>query len=413
MEIFKELLLGSSVSHFVVCLSVVIAVGTLLGRVKVCGVSLGAAFVLLTGIAAGHFGMCFPKYLCEGADGALHFIDPTYTRLVQELGLILFLYAVGLQSGKNFFKTFKTGGLTLNLLAVSVVAMDVVLALILYKVSGIDMGVIVGILSGAVTNTPGLGAAQTIYQGMGNDPGTLASAYAAAYPLGVLGIIFTIIMIRVVFKIDVESENQTLKLTEDEAEKVNGQKVLSQSSTKLNPIVPISVGLILGVLLGSVPVYVPGVPQPLKLGIAGGALVSAILMTAFGDKLRFPTQISASATAFMKTLGICLFLACVGLRAGETFVGTVANGGLLWMGLGAIITVVPLMVVGIVGYAFFKVDYFSLSGVLAGCMTDPPALSYSCGAFKNDKPNVSYAAVNPLSMFLRIVSAQLLVILFV
>ena len=163
MEIFKELLLGSSVSHFVVCLSVVIAVGTLLGRVKVCGVSLGAAFVLLTGIAAGHFGMCFPKYLCEGADGALHFIDPTYTRLVQELGLILFLYAVGLQSGKNFFKTFKTGGLTLNLLAVSVVAMDVVLALILYKVSGIDMGVIVGILSGAVTNTPGLGAAQTIY----------------------------------------------------------------------------------------------------------------------------------------------------------------------------------------------------------------------------------------------------------
>ena len=411
-EAVKDLLQGSSVSHFVICLGAVIAIGMLLGRVKICGISLGTAFVLIAGIAVSHIGMYFPQFLYEGADGVKHFIDPTYTRIIQELGLIMFLYAVGLQSGKNFFKTFKRGGLTLNLLALSVVVMNVGLAFLIYKFGGVDMGVMVGILSGAVTNTPGLGAAQAVYQGMGNDPSVLASAYAAAYPLGVLGIIFTIVMLRVIFKIDVDSENQALREAEAEHEKNAAKNVSVASASKMHAIIPISVGIMLGVLIGSVPVVVPGVPQPLKLGLAGGALVSAILMSAFGEKFKFPTQISGSAVALMRDLGVCLFLACVGLRAGETFVSTVMNGGLVWVGLGAIITIVPLMIVGIVGYAFYKVDYFSLSGILAGCMTDPPALSYSCGAFKNEKPNISYAAVNPLSMFLRIVSAQALIIFF-
>ena len=411
MSAFNELLLGSSVSHFVISLGLVIAIGVALGRVKICGVSLGAAFVLLAGIAVSHIGMKFPQFLCSDANGAMHFIDPVYTRLIQELGLILFLYAVGLQSGKGFFKTFKKGGLTLNLLAASVVVMDVAIALILYKVSGVDMGTIVGVLSGAVTNTPGLGAAQTIYQEMGSDPSVLASAYAAAYPFGVLGIIFTIIAIRIIFKVDVDGENQSLKAAEEAAASSNADNSQKRES-KTPAIIPICVGLLLGVLIGSVPICVPGIPQPLKLGIAGGALVAAILMSSFGEKLHFPTRLSASALNFLRTMGVCLFLACVGLRAGETFFSTVANGGLLWMGMGAVITVTPLLIAGIVGYAVCKIDYFSLSGVLAGCMTDPPALSYSCGAFKNDKPSVSYAAVNPLSMFLRIVAAQLLIILF-
>ena len=411
MGVLKDLLLGSSVSHFIICLGFVIAIGEALGRIKLRGVSLGTAFVLLVGIATSHFGMRFTSFLCEGPDGAPHFINPEYTRLVQELGLILFLYAVGLQSGKGFFKAFKKGGLTLNILAASVVALDVVMALAVYKFSGIDMGTVVGILSGAVTNTPGLGAAQTVYQGMGADPSALASAYAAAYPLGVLGIIFTIIMIRFIFKIDVDGESKANNSAE--TKEANSKTAeTSAASSKIPAIIPICVGMILGVALGNIPIYVPGVPQPLKLGIAGGALVSAILMSSFGEKLRFPTQLSPSAIGFLRSMGVCLFLACVGLRAGETFFDSVANGGLAWVGLGAIITIVPLMIVGIVGYAFYKVDYFSLSGVLAGCMTDPPALSYSCGAFKSDKPSVSYAVVNPLSMFLRIVSAQLLIILF-
>lgn len=410
MGALKEILFGSGVSAFIVWVSIVVAVGTSLGRIKIRGVSLGAAGILIAGIAASHFGASLRDRFFDGSLVAGNFVDPTYSGLVQELGLIFFLYAVGLQSGKNFFKTFKKNGLTLNLLAASVVAMNVALALVLYKLSGIDMGTIVGILSGAVTNTPGLGAAQTLYQGMGNDPSVLASAYAAAYPLGVLGIIFTIIAIRFFFKIDLNGENRPTSSnseTRRDSEETDGS-----SASKLPPIVPLCVGMLLGVAIGNVPIAIPGVPQTLKLGTPGGALVAAIIMSAFGEKLRFPTRLPASVVSFMQTLGVSLFLACVGLRAGETFVETVANGGLVWVGLGAIITIIPLMVVGVVGYAFCKVDYCSLSGVLAGSMTDPPALSYSRDAFKNEKPNISYAAVNPLAMFLRIVSAQLLIMLF-
>lgn len=414
MDWLKELALGASVPHFIMCLGLVVALGVALGRVKVCGVSLRVACVLLVGIAVSHFGMRFPAFLCVDADGVQHFIKPEYTRIVQDFGLILFLYAVGLQSGKSFFRTFRSGGLTLNLLAVSVVLMDVAIAIAIHYCVGLDMPTVVGVLSGAVTNTPGLGAAQTIYQGMGNDPNLLASAYAAAYPLGVIGVILTFLVIRFVFRIDIDAQNELLKSEASSAVKtsVTSEEKMPKNESKIPPLIPIFVGILLGALLGSVPIPVPGIPQPLKLGIAGGALVVAILLSAFGEKLRFPTNLAPDAVMFMRSLGVCLFLACVGLRAGESFVETICNGGLVWVGLGAIITVVPLMIVGFVGYAFYKIDYFSLAGVLAGCMTDPPALSYACGTFRNERPAVSYAAVNPLSMFLRIVTAQLLLILF-
>lgn len=466
-------------------LAFVIAVGMWLGRFKICGVSLGATFVLLVGIAVSHFGMKYQDKLYEefkveipvaaqaetaavsaeteaasetvAADGETaenaegkeeaksktltvrfdrtskakdrqayleayhgdaapksvkHFFDPDVLYFVQEFGLILFVYAVGLAAGPNFFSAFAKGGLKLNFLAVCIVFGGVATAAVIHLVTGINIGTVVGILSGAVTNTPGLGAATTVYGELGGDGSLLATAYATAYPLGVIGIIFSIIAVRVIFGVNIDKENEKLRAEQAAAKseaKTDGAK---KEAGHHPPVIEVFVGICLGMILGSFPIYVPGLSVPLKLGLAGGPLVVAILMGAFGEKIGFPTRISPSANALMREFGICMFLACVGLKAGETFVDSIMNGGLVWVGLGVIITVLPLMIVGPLAYKVFKVDYFTLMGVMSGSMTDPPALAYSSNAVGNDRPSIGYSTVYPLTMFLRIMTAQLLIIFF-
>ena len=496
MDWLVEILVGSSFAHMMAVLAFVIAAGMWLGRFKICGVSLGATFVLLVGIAVSHFGMKYQDKLYEefkveipvaaqaetdaasaevaetetvaadaenaetaatetvAANGETaeakeeakaktltvrfdrtskakdrqayleayhgdaapksvkHFFDPDVLYFVQEFGLILFVYAVGLAAGPNFFSAFAKGGLKLNFLAVCIVFGGVATAAVIHLISGIDIGTVVGILSGAVTNTPGLGAATTVYGELGHDGALLATAYATAYPLGVIGIIFSIIAVRVIFGVDVDKENE--KLRAEQAAKAEAKADGAKKEAGHHPpVIEIFVGICLGMIVGSFPIYVPGLSVPLKLGLAGGPLVVAILMGAFGEKIGFPTRISPSANALMREFGICMFLACVGLKAGETFVDSIVNdGGLVWVGLGVIITVLPLMIVGPLAYKVFKVDYFTLMGVMSGSMTDPPALAYSSTAVGNDRPSIGYSTVYPLTMFLRIMTAQLLIIFF-
>lgn len=555
MDWLIELFTGDGVAHTVILFAAVITLGITLGKIKVFGISLGVTFVLFVGILLGHFGFRMNLEI-------LHFM--------REFGLILFVYSVGLQLGPGFFASFKTGGITLNMLAMSIVLIGVLVTVILHYITGIPMQTMVGILSGAVTNTPGLGAAQQTYADMNNGTGdsTIAMGYAVAYPLAVVGIILTIVALKYIFQVNTEKEANDLKNNSSKEEKIelisievtnpsvsgknlhqihqlldrkfiisrvlhtNGRIEIASSKTTLevddklfvattpqnmdavitflgNPIemsqdewdllddhlvsrrilisqsgvngrsirqlnlrnnfgvnitrvnrsgvdliadpglqlqigdrvtvvgdenaikslervlgnqmkrlnepnlVPIFIGIFLGVLLGSIPFQFPGIPQPVKLGLAGGPLVIAILISIFGPKYHLVTYTTMSANLMLREIGICLFLACIGLGAGDGFVDTIMNqDGLKWVGYGVIITVVPLLIVGVIGRWFFKINYYTLMGLLAGSTTDPPALAFSNASAGNDAPAVGYATVYPLTMFLRVLSAQLLILLF-
>ncbi len=553
MEWINDLFFGSGIGHSILLLSVVIFSGVLLGKLKIGGISLGITWILFMGIILSHFGMRMDPH-------ALHFL--------KEFGLILFIYSVGLQVGPGFFSSFKKGGMTLNMLAVAIVFLGVLLTYGLHLVTGLPITTMVGILSGAVTNTPGLGAAQQAYYDMtGLETPVIALGYAVAYPLGVIGIILAILSIRYIFKISFEKEteaaqNETearaarathvsllvknpslfgkeiseiasliekkfvisrvlrvdkrievatprtrlfegdklfvIAATQDlnaviafigerldmhraEWEKIddklvsrrimvtrssiNGkmlgqlhlrsgygvnvtrvnragvdlvaepglelqvgdrvtivgreedlasvERVLGNSMRRLREpnLVPIFLGIALGILLGSIPFMFPGVPQPVKLGLAGGPLIIAILIGRFGPHYKLVTYTTMSANLMLREVGIALFLACVGLNAGEGFVDTVVNGGgYAWIGYGFIITFVPLLLIGIVARAVYKINYFTIMGLIAGSTTDPPALAYSNNVSGNDMPSVGYATVYPLTMFLRVLTAQLLVL---
>lgn len=556
MEWFSELLFGEGIGHSILLMAVVIAFGIQLGRIKIGGISLGITFVLFVGILLGHFGLKINEHV-------LHFF--------KEFGLILFVYSVGMQVGPGFFSSFKKGGITLNLLASGIVFLGVGIAIILHFVTGIPAETMVGILSGAVTNTPGLGAAQQAYGDMYGtaDGKSIALGYAVAYPLGVVGIILAIILIRFFFRINfdkeverLDSENEThineakpislivrnpavfnktveelsvymehrefvisriwyhsnnnidivsgktvlhendkifVITTEHDADTVrtfigeeipmerkewlnlesrlinrrilvtkpelngkklgelklrkiyginitrvnrsgidlvatpglllqvgdrvnvvgsetavaNVEKVLGNSLKRLNEpnIMPIFVGIALGIILGSIPFFIPGVPQPIKLGLAGGPLIISILLARFGYKLKLVTYTTQSANLLLRELGITIFLACVGLGAGDGFVDTIVNnGGYQWIGYGFIITIVPLLTIGIIARSVCKLNYFTLMGLISGSMTDPPALAYSNGVAGNDAPSVGYATVYPLTMFLRVLTAQLMIL---
>lgn len=553
MEWINDLFFGSGIGHSILLLSVVIFSGVLLGKLKIGGISLGITWILFMGIILSHFGMRMDPH-------ALHFL--------KEFGLILFIYSVGLQVGPGFFSSFKKGGMTLNMLAVAIVFLGVLLTYGLHLVTGLPVTTMVGILSGAVTNTPGLGAAQQAYYDMtGLETPVIALGYAVAYPLGVIGIILAILSIRYIFKISFEKEteaaqNETearaarathvsllvknpslfgkeiseiasliekkfvisrvlrvdkrievatphtrlfegdklfvIAATQDlnvviafigerldmhraEWEKIddklvsrrimvtrssiNGkmlgqlhlrggygvnvtrvnragvdlvaepglelqvgdrvtivgreedlasvERVLGNSMRRLREpnLVPIFLGIALGILLGSIPFMFPGIPQPVKLGLAGGPLIIAILIGRFGPHYKLVTYTTMSANLMLREVGIALFLACVGLNAGEGFVDTVVNGGgYAWIGYGFIITFVPLLLIGIVARAVYKINYFTIMGLIAGSTTDPPALAYSNNVSGNDMPSVGYATVYPLTMFLRVLTAQLLVL---
>lgn len=555
MDWLQDLLFRDGVAHTVFLLAFVIAVGIMLGKVKIFGISLGMTLVLFVGIAVGHFGFRIEHHI-------LHF--------VKEFGLILFVFAVGLQVGPGFFASFKKGGVKLNILAMGIVILGVLTTIIIHFISGIPMPTMVGILSGAVTNTPGLGAAQEASADMlgATDP-SIALGYAVAYPLGVVGIIMSIISIRYIFRIKFDDETKQLQTESDEQNNaaetlslavknpaifgfdvksiselvgrrfvisrvchederieiassqtilnegdkvlvvtspteakavtafigtpidmnaadwkkldsglvsrrilitrsvINGktlgqlklraafginitrinrsgvdliaqpglqlqlgdrvtvvgseqaiaavEKVLGNKMQRLNEpnLIPIFIGIFLGVLLGSIPFAFLGIPQPVKLGLAGGPLIVAILISVFGPKFKLVTYTTMSANLMLREIGICLFLACVGLGAGENFVETIVHdGGVKWIGLGVIITMLPLITVGIIGRSAYKLNYYTLMGLLAGSTTDPPALSYANATAGNDAPSVSYASVYPLTMFLRVLSAQLLILIF-
>jgi putative transport protein len=557
MEWIKDLLWGNGIAHSVLIISVVIAAGIQLGKIKIFGISLGITLILFMGIFMGHSGF---------------YVHPELLHFFKEFGLILFVFSVGMQVGPGFFSSFKKGGITLNMLACAVVFLGVATTIIIHFATGIPVSTMVGIMSGAVTNTPGLGAAQQAYSDLfdqGDD--TIALGYAVAYPLGVVGIILSLLFVRYVFRVNLNKETNQLieeaskenheaaaislvvknpavneltiadisrlmeprefvisriqhsdthkidiadantKLHENDkifvittaqdAEAIrifigeeinmdrkqwiptesqlisrrivvtktelNGKRLvdlqlrrlhgvnvtrlnragvdlvansgltiqmgdrltvvgseaaiskvtelLGNSIKRLNEpnLVTIFLGIALGIVFGSIPFAFPGVPQPVKLGLAGGPLIVAILVSRFGYKYKLITYTTLSANLMLREVGIALFLACVGLSAGEGFVDTIVNkGGFTWIGYGFLITAIPLLIVGSVGRYFFKINYFTLMGLIAGSTTDPPALAYSNATAGNDSPAVSYATVYPLTMFLRVLSAQLLILLF-
>jgi putative transport protein len=557
MEWLLTLLSEESIAHIILLYAFVIAIGVMMGKIKVFGVSLGVTFVLFVGIVVGHFG-----FTINGE--VLHFI--------REFGLILFIFSIGLQVGPGFFSSFKQGGMKQNMLAASVVLLGVATTIGLYYAFGgrIPMPMFVGILSGAVTNTPGLGAAQEALRQL-HDAGQIAEipqialGYAVAYPLGVTGIILSLILLRVLFKVNLDEETKKLKEQSDittetpnivtirvqskaidgknlsqirkligrqfivsrlysdnifsvpngktiirngdiilvvtneaDAEAIielTGEKIeydwkesenkmisrrivitrgvingktlgsLKLRSVNVNctrivrsgidllatpnlvlqvgdrvivvgtpdaikrvedmlgntlkrldepHIITLFIGIFLGIIFGSIPVFIPGMPMPVKLGLAGGPLVIAILLGRFGFKLKLITYTTQSANLMLREIGITLFLASVGLASGGKFVETViSSNGLIWVMCGFLITTLPLLIVGFVGRKFMKMNYFNLMGLLSGSMTDPPALAYSNAAAGNDAPSISYSTVYPLTMFLRVILAQILILAFI
>ena len=545
----------NSIAHIVALYAFVIAAGVLLGKIKFFGISLGVTFVLFVGILAGHFGFTG---------------NPAILSFVQDFGLILFVFCIGLQVGPSFFSSFKRGGITLNLLAVGIVFLNIAVALILYfALQGrVDIPMMVGILCGAVTNTPGLGAANEALQQLHYQGPEIAMGYACAYPLGVMGIILSMIIIRYICRVDVQRDsdeiqkeeeanphmkpytislkvqnealsgktlsqvqnflardfvctriiqdghmitpnaNTVLRLgdrmflvcAEDDSEaimafigpkieqdwdatnqqdkpmvsrrilvtqpNINGKTLgeLHFSSmygvnvTRVNRsgmdlfaarqlrlqvgdrvmvvgpqdaiervanllgnqlrrldhpnIVTIFVGILCGILFGSLPIAIPGMPTPVKLGLAGGPLIISILIGRFGHKVKLVTYTTMSANLMLREVGLVLFLASVGIKAGEYFVQMVVEGdGVLYVGLGFLITFIPLIITGIIARWHHRVNYFTLMGLIAGSNTDPPALAYANQIAGNDAPAVGYSTVYPLTMFLRILTAQLLVLL--
>ena len=549
-----------SMASTIVLYSFVIFTGIYLGKIKFFGVSLEVTFVLFVGILLGHFG-----YEADG--NVLHFL--------REFGLILFIFSIGMQVGPGFFSSFKEGGIQMNMLAMIAIALNVGITITIYFLQGgadgeTSISQMVGIMSGAVTNTPGLGAAQQTFLQVNPDgydvSQQMSMGYAAAYPLGVIGIILTMILLKAFFKINLDKETQeiendqksselaphrvTFKVTnaminglnmqklhtilsvnyvmsriekpdghtiiptsKDELEvgdivlvicseqdeeiferfigpkidktwdmeqghvvsrrvlvtqtEYNGVKLgslrlhsayqlnvtrvnragldlvaspnlrlqmgdrltvvgklddinnlarkLGNSMKRLNEpnLITMFIGIFLGIIVGSIPLQFPGMSVPMKLGLAGGPLVVAILISAYGHKFHLVTYTNSAANLLLREIGICLFLASVGIAAGKDFAATVFNvRGITWVGYGFIITVVPLLITSIIARAKYKMNYFSICGMMSGNYNDPPALAYGNKIANNDAPAVAYSTVYPLTMFMRVIAAQVIILCF-
>ena len=555
MEWLDNLLFNpDSIAHIVLLYSMVISIGVLLGRIRIFGVSLGVTFILFVGILMGHFGF----------SGNLQIIN-----FVQDFGLILFVYCIGLQVGPSFFSSFKKGGVSMNLMAAGAILLNIavmaVLWLLLFEKE--DLPMMVGVLCGAVTNTPGLGAANEALGQLGYSGPQIANGYACAYPLAVVGIIGATILIKYLCKVNLTAEKDALAREEtadrhekphrmyvevknpalqditlkslremanrdfvcsrilhdgneslpnrdtvlhqgdhllivcasDEAdaivtiigsqvkadkefdqgnsplvskrilvteEDVNG-KTLSQLSLSgkfgvnatriyragvellarpdqrlqvgdrirvVGPsdavdrlaarlgnshnhldhpnILTIFVGIFIGILFGSLPIAIPGMPTPVKLGLAGGPLIISILVSRFGYRMQLVTYTTVSANLMLREIGLALFLASVGIKAGGNFISTVVEGdGLLYVLCGFLITVIPILCIGPIARYRYKMNYFTLMGMIAGTYTDPPALAYANQTAGNDAPALGYTTVYPLAMFLRIITAQVLILI--
>lgn len=547
-----------SVAHIVLLYAVVIAIGVYLGKIKVGGISIGVTFVLFAGIAAGHIGFTAPANILS---------------FLQEFGLILFVFMIGLQVGSGFFESFRKGGITLNLLSTVMVLLNVGVMFACYYIffdtsDPKNLPMMVGTLYGAVTNTPGLGAAnETLYSifSKGEVP-QIASGYACAYPLGVLGIIGATIAIKYIFGIKLDKEEEELTKEEEENDSVKPHfmdievtnsylegKTLAQVHNFLNrdfvcsrilheghvsipngstvfhigdklfvvcaendaeaiiafigPVINIDwkkqdepmvskrilvtrsaingktlgqmhfssayevnvtrvtrqgmdlfaspslslqvgdrimvvgpedavnrvaavmgnsikrldapniatifVGIFIGILFGSIPIALPGIPVPIKLGIAGGPLIIAILIGRYGYKVHLVTYTTTSANMMLREIGLMMFLASVGIKAGDGFLETVIQGdGLKYVYTGFFITIIPIFIIGTIARKKYKFNYFTIMGMIAGTYTDPPALAYANSICSKEAPAVGYSTVYPLSMFLRIFTAQIIVLFF-
>lgn len=547
-----------SVAHIVLLYAVVIAIGVYLGKIKVGGISIGVTFVLFAGIAAGHIGFTAPANILS---------------FLQEFGLILFVFMIGLQVGPGFFESFRKGGITLNLLSTVMVLLNVGVMFACYYIffdtsDPKNLPMMVGTLYGAVTNTPGLGAAnETLYSifSKGEVP-QIASGYACAYPLGVLGIIGATIAIKYIFGIKLDKEEEELTKEEEENDSVKPHfmdievtnsylegKTLAQVHNFLNrdfvcsrilheghvsipngstvfhigdklfvvcaendaeaiiafigPVINIDwkkqdepmvskrilvtrsaingktlgqmhfssaygvnvtrvtrqgmdlfaspslslqvgdrimvvgpedavnrvaavmgnsikrldapniatifVGIFIGILFGSIPIALPGIPVPIKLGIAGGPLIIAILIGRYGYKVHLVTYTTTSANMMLREIGLMMFLASVGIKAGDGFLETVIQGdGLKYVYTGFFITIIPIFIIGIIARKKYKFNYFTIMGMIAGTYTAPPALAYANSICSKEAPAVGYSTVYPLSMFLRIFTAQIIVLFF-
>ena len=394
---FTNLFTGSGVASTVLMLAISIFAGLLLGKFKVKGVTLGIAWVLFVGIALSACGVS---------------LNGEMLHIIKEFGLILFVTAVGLQVGPGFFKSFKKGGLALNTMALVNVALGVLITVIIAKVADQSLTDMAGVYTGAITNTPGLSAAQQTVRELGMEGAAdqLASGYAVAYPLAVVGMIVTCLLLRPLCRIDLAKEPTTEQMIE--AAKEKGATPTSQRH-KIN-LVPIFVIIAIGIILGSIPIPV-GMSAPVKLGLAGGPLVVALIGSWLGVKKGwFTTEFTDSHGVWMlREVGIALFLAGVGLSAGGSFVSTIQGGGYLWVLYGVIITMVPPLLVGLFGRLVLKVNYYTLMGFIGGSHTDPPTLAFANNMAPEGckLPNTGYATVYPLTMFLRIFTAQLLVLM--
>ena len=554
---------SSSIAHIIMLYAIIISCGVLLGKIKIGGVSLGVTFVLFVGIVAGHI-----LHLQGIEENAM------VLNFIQDFGLILFVYSIGLQVGPSFFTSFKQGGIKMNSIALGVIMLNIAVMLTLYycfcdRTDPKSLPMMVGVLCGAVTNTPGLGAANAALEQIGADNlggsiPNIANGYACAYPLGVIGIIGSIMLIRFIFKINFKKEHEdfeanqanqaamkphlmhlevcnpalegksilkirhysgrefvisrclheghvtmpdkdtllhvgdqlfvvcaeedtdaltafigksinvnwdeqdvpmatrTLVISKD---KVNGKTLgslhprsmygvnvtrmfrsgielfahpnvtlhvgdkvvvvgpedaIRRFSHKLGNhkerldkpnLLTIFVGIFIGIIFGSLPFSIPGMSMPVKLGLAGGPLIIAILLGRFGFKLKLVAYTTNSASLMIRDIGLVLFLASVGIKAGGTFVDTVLDGGLMYVLYGFIITTIPLIVMGCIARFYYKENYLLLMGIMAGASTDPPALAYSTMASGNDIPSIGYSTVYPLSMFLRIVTAQVIILM--
>lgn len=391
-----NLFTGSGVGPTILYLAISIFVGLLLGKIKIAKISLGITWVLFVGIALSAFGVS---------------LNAEMLHVVKEFGLILFVVAVGLQVGPGFFRSFKKGGLALNMMALVNVALGVLITIVIAKVAHQDLADMAGVYTGAVTNTPGLSAAQQAVSDIGVEGGAdrLAAGYAVTYPLAVVGMIVSCILLRVICGIDLKKEASSEDHLEPKAEK---QATPLSQRHKVN-LVPIFVIIALGVIVGSIPIPV-GMKAPVKLGLAGGPLVVAIIGSWLGVKKGWMTTdfTDSHGVWMLREVGIALFLACVGLGAGGKFVETV-QAHYTWVVYGVIITMVPPLLVATFGRLVFKINYYTLMGFVGGSHTDPPTLAFANTVAPEGckLPNMGYATVYPLTMFLRIFTAQLLVLL--
>lgn len=399
MNWFQTLFLEHSVANSLLIISLVIAVGLTLSKVKMGRVNLGVTWILFAGIAVGQLGLS---------------IDATTAHFVKEFGLILFIYSIGIEVGPKFFAAFKSGGLLLNGLAAGIVLLGCLTAILLQSITGTEPAAMIGVLYGAVTNTPGLGAAQQAYSDLGAGSSPLfAQGYAVAYPLGVIGIILSITLLRSLFHINLEHENE---LYQRNAAR-NGIELQRELDAKQGPkthqpnLFFIFIGIMLGVVLGMLPIHIPGMSVPVRIGLAGGPLIVSILLTYFGPRLRINTYTTESANLMLRQVGISLFMAVVGIGAGDGFIQTILDGGYMWVLYGVVITMVPCLVIGAIARWLCKLSYFTIAGMISGACTDPPALAYSNDICGGSQASIAYTTVYPLSMFLRVLAAQIMVIL--